>query len=94
MDFLNDFGTLWAPFRLHFGVVLGTKFGKEKYRIFKSLPGAILGAPGSLQARKVWFYLRKTRVFEYQPFLPRATLGSILEPKMALKGAKIAPKWL
>ena len=68
MDFLNDFGTLWAPFWLHFGVVLGTKFGKEKYRNFKSLPGAILGAPGSLQARKVWFYLSKTRVFEDGPF--------------------------
>ena len=77
-----------------FQVKLELKIFENSYLKFDAVLRCILGAPGGPRARKVWFYLRKTRVFEYQPFLPRATLGSILEPKITQKGAKMAPKWL
>ena len=64
---------------------MGTNFDKETYRIFKSLPGAILGSPGTPQARKVWIYLGKTGFFKDRPFrvqgLPRSILGPKTEPK-------------
>ena len=83
-------GSILARFRVKFEL----KICKKSYLKFDTVLRCILGAPGGPRARKVWFYLRKTRVFEYLPFRPRATLGSILEPKMAPKGAKMAPKWL
>ena len=74
-----------APFWSNFGVVLGTNFGQETYRILMSLPGAIWGAPGAPQARKVWIYLSKTRFFKDRPLraqgLPRSILGPKTEPK-------------
>ena len=79
-------GSFLAPFWSHFGVALGTNFGKETYRIFKSLPGAILGAPGTPQARKVWICLSKTGFFKDRPFRVQGLLRLILGPKTE-------PKW-
>ena len=32
IDFLNDFGTLWAPFWLHFGVILESFWAQNSVR--------------------------------------------------------------
>ena len=70
---------------MNFGVALDTNFGKDTYRIFKSPPGAILGAPGTPQARKVCICSSKTRFFKDRPFraqgLPRSVLGRKTGPK-------------
>ena len=34
MDFLNDFGTLWAPFWLHFGVILESFWTQKSVKKF------------------------------------------------------------
>ena len=82
-------GPILAPFWVDFGVVLRLKFDTNSYLNSDAVLGWILGAPGSLRAPKVWFYLRKTEVFKGRPFRPRATLCSILGSK---KEARREPK--
>ena len=48
---------------------------------FYTIPNGIWGAPGDVQARKIWFYKNKTKVFQDPSLSPRAPSSSILEPK-------------
>ena len=76
----------WAPFWLRLGVILQSKIHEKSCWNFDAVPRWIWGAPGPLRARKLWFSLRKTKVFKDPPFRAQAPPRSILE-------LKTEPKW-
>ena len=63
---------------------------------FKRLRERFWEPPGTLQSRKLWFYRRKSMVFDGRPCVARAspgsTLGAKTKPKCSQKAQKINEK--
>ena len=68
------------------GVISRLKICADSHRHFDAVPRWIWGAPGALQARKVWFYLSKTRFLKIDLFAPKALLDRFWLPKWSQNG--------
>ena len=90
--FWHNFGPFLGRFWSHFGVALVSNFVEETYRIFKSLPGAILGVPGTLRAQNVWIYLVKQWFLKMDLFVPQGLRDRFLGPKWYPNGARMRSK--